>query len=200
MTRTLVLYASRHGQAKKIAEYVGDVLRAHGAAAEVLDVATLPRGFGLNKVAGCVLVASVHTGLHPRDMALFVARNREALQRMPTGFLSVSLSQADVENTARSDEERLTASRDVTTLLERFFTATDFRPQYVKPVAGALSYTRYNPFVRFLMRGVAREAGVSTDTSRNHEFTSWEAVTDFARTFATELPGQNGRQAPRLAS
>jgi menaquinone-dependent protoporphyrinogen oxidase len=200
MTRTLVLYASRHGQAKKIAEHVGDVLRAHGAAPEVLDVANLPRGFGLNQVAGVVLVASVHTGLHERDMALFVARSREALQRIPTAFLSVSLSQADVENTSRADEERLSASREVTTLLERFFAATGFRPQYVKPVAGALTYTRYNPFVRFLMRGIAREAGVSTDTSRNHEFTNWEAVTDFARTFATQLPSQSGSQAGRLAS
>jgi len=43
-------------------------------------------------------------------------------------------------------------------------------------VAGALSYTKYNFLVRFVMKRIAKAQGASTDTSRDHELTDWEAL------------------------
>jgi menaquinone-dependent protoporphyrinogen oxidase len=200
MGRTLVLYATRHGQAQKVAAHVGDVLREHGARVDVLNVARLPRDFGFEHVAAIVLVASVHMGAHQREMVSFVARHRELLSRMATGFLSVSLSQAGVEDVTQPDDRRLAASREVTVALDRFFRSTGFRPQHVKPVAGALPYTRYNALVRFVMRRIARQGNLSTDTSRDHEYTRWDAVTQFAHVFAAGLYRQSEPALQSLAS
>ena len=41
-------------------------------------------------------------------------------------------------------------------------------------------HTRYNPFLRFMMRLIASATGGSTDTSRDHEYTDWAAVDRFA--------------------
>jgi len=47
--------------------------------------------------------------------------------------------------------------------------------------AGATPYTRYGWFVRFMMRNIARRRGLGTDTSRDYEYTDWQAVEQFAR-------------------
>ena len=61
-----------------------------------------------------------------------------------------------------------------------------FRAPHVLPVAGALTYPKYNPFVRFLMKRIARAEGGSTDTTRDHEFTDFAAVERFVERFASE--------------
>jgi menaquinone-dependent protoporphyrinogen oxidase len=40
-------------------------------------------------------------------------------------------------------------------------------------VAGALSYTHYNFPTRFMMRRIAKRAGMPLDTKCDHEFTDW---------------------------
>jgi menaquinone-dependent protoporphyrinogen oxidase len=47
-------------------------------------------------------------------------------------------------------------------------------------VAGRLAYTQYGFFKRWIMRAIARREGGSTDTTRDHEYTDWDAVTRFA--------------------
>jgi len=51
-------------------------------------------------------------------------------------------------------------------------------------IAGALKYTQYNFFIKWVMKGIARKEGGSTDTSRDHEYTDWEQVTAYARRLA----------------
>jgi menaquinone-dependent protoporphyrinogen oxidase len=45
-------------------------------------------------------------------------------------------------------------------------------------------YSKYNWFIRFVMKRIARRAGASTDTSRDHEFTDWVALDRFVNEFA----------------
>ena len=54
-------------------------------------------------------------------------------------------------------------------------------------VAGALLYTRYNFLVRFVMRQITKAEGGDTDTSRDYEYTDWDAVDRFAEAFARQL-------------
>jgi menaquinone-dependent protoporphyrinogen oxidase len=51
-----------------------------------------------------------------------------------------------------------------------------WHPSKVRAAAGALSYTKYNFLVRFVMKRIAKAQGASTDTSRDHELTDWEAL------------------------
>ena len=46
--------------------------------------------------------------------------------------------------------------------------------------AGALLYTRYGWVKRHLMRAIARHEGGDVDTSRDHDYTDWDAVEHFA--------------------
>ena len=53
----------------------------------------------------------------------------------------------------------------------------------MKIVAGALLYTHYNFFVRWLMKRIVANAGGDTDTSKDYEYTDWSDVRAFAADF-----------------
>ena len=55
------------------------------------------------------------------------------------------------------------------------------------PVAGALLYRRYGLLVRTMMRFISSIVGASTDTSRDHEYTDWQAVDGYAKEFAARV-------------
>jgi menaquinone-dependent protoporphyrinogen oxidase len=55
----------------------------------------------------------------------------------------------------------------------------------VHPVAGALLYRQYGVLVRMMMRLIAGRVGASTDTSRDHDYTDWDAVDRYADEVAT---------------
>jgi menaquinone-dependent protoporphyrinogen oxidase len=46
--------------------------------------------------------------------------------------------------------------------------------------AGALSYSQYKPLKRLVVRALAAVAGHDTDTSRDYEYTDWQAVERFS--------------------
>ena len=48
---------------------------------------------------------------------------------------------------------------------------------------GALAYSRYGRFTRWIIRRIARSKNLGTDTSRDYEYTDWRAVDAFARHF-----------------
>ena len=79
--RMAVLYATREGQTRHIAEHVAARVRAWGFAVDLEDVAHLPLGFTLANHAGAILAASVHLGEHEHRMVTFVkhrVRRRQA--------------------------------------------------------------------------------------------------------------------------
>jgi menaquinone-dependent protoporphyrinogen oxidase len=53
--------------------------------------------------------------------------------------------------------------------------------------AGALQYREYDFATRLVIPLVMRKGGHPTDTSRDHDFTDWDAVEAFAREFAARL-------------
>lgn len=181
MTTLAVFYATREGQTRRIAEYVAKALRSRGLDVDVLDVgAALPADLDLARYAAVVLAASVHMGKHEGSMIRFVRAHRPALERLPTAFLSVSLSQAAVEDPNATPARKRRAAAEVARTIERFVRTTGFRPTRVQPVAGALLYRQYGAALRLLMRFISGVAGASTDTSRDHEYTDWKALGRFA--------------------
>ena len=71
--------------------------------------------------------------------------------------------------------------------VEDFKRATGWAPQCVATFAGALRYSSYNPFIRFLMKLIVGAAGGETDTSGDYEYTDWAAVDRYAQDFALRL-------------
>jgi menaquinone-dependent protoporphyrinogen oxidase len=67
----------------------------------------------------------------------------------------------------------------------------------VKPVAGALLYTKYNFIVRFVMKQIVKKKSGSTDTSRDHEYTDWAALDRFVEDLLHDVPAaQGGSSSP----
>lgn len=174
--RIAVVYTTRHGQTRRVAERLAGALSARGAEAEAVDVTAGEAERALDGSAAVVLAAAVHFGRHERAMIDFVRRRRAAIARRPNAFVSVSLSAATMARATSTPDQRARAAADVRRALDGFVRATGWQPERLWPVAGALAYTKYNPLVRWMMRLIARRTGAGTDTSRDHEFTDWEAL------------------------
>jgi menaquinone-dependent protoporphyrinogen oxidase len=181
-----VFYATREGHTQRIAEHVAASLRQRGLEATVHDVRAHP-ALNLDRYAAAVVAGSVHAGRHEAEMVRFVKEHVTELEGVPSAFLSVTLSEAGAERPDATAAEHAKFVADVQKVIGRFFEDTGWHPKRVKPVAGALLYTKYNFLVRFVMKRIARHAGGSTDASRDHEYTDWVALDRFVAEFADEI-------------
>lgn len=179
--KIVIFYATREGQTRKIAEHLGGALGARGVTADVVDIAKVAgEPLTLDRYAAAILAAPVHYGKH-KELAPFVRRHRAALATLPCAFLSVSGAQATAENPAVAADARARAAANVQQAIEAFFAETGWRPAHVLPVAGALRYSQYNFFIRFVIRRITRSAGVPVaETLADREYTDWAALDRFA--------------------
>lgn len=191
-----ILYATREGQTRRIAGRLAETLRGRGFAVDVVDVVRgVPAGFDLARHEAAIVVASIHIGKHAPEMTSFVRRHRAHLERMPTLFLSVSLSAAGAVDPNATAKRRASASANRDEMIARFLRETGWTPAVVHPVAGALLYRQYGFFVRLMMRFISTIVGASTDTSRDHEYTDWGAVDRYAEEIAARAGASDTREA-----
>ena len=156
--RIVVAYATRHGQARRIAEHVGRELGTWGWPCDLINVAEEPLD-EWPAYAAAILVAPVHGGHHDKAMIRFVKVALPALGHIPNAFLSVTLTEASAEDPQATPERHAQAVADVAAMVESFVKETGWRPQQVVP----------------------------TDSTRDHEFTDWGALGRFAQQFAHDL-------------
>lgn len=177
MARILILYATREGHTGRIAARMAQKLRQRGHAVEA--VRALPSGADPDFAAhdGVIVGASIHYGRHPGFLGAMVRRCRETLSARPAAFFSVSLS-------AGGPGAKPEAARRY---LEKFLRRTGWRPLHTAAIAGALQYSKYGAFKRALMIAFVGLAGGDTDTSRDYEYTDWDAVDRFCETFGNEF-------------
>ncbi len=188
MKSIAILYATREGHTRSVAEHVAGTLIARGFSPEIYDLAVDSDPVTIQRFAGAVLAASVHFGKHEPEMVDFVKAHRAELDAMPCAFLSVNLSEAAAERPGTTERQHAQFAADVERVIARFFEQTGWRPRHTMPVAGALLYTRYNVLVRFVMKQIARSSGGDTDTSRDHVYTDWAALDRFVEQFASQIP------------
>ncbi len=172
----LVLYATREGHTERIGQHLLEVLWKRGLPANLERADDLPSSFRLEDYQGAILAASVHVGKHEAEITRFVKQHREELEKLPTVFLSVSLSEAGAEDAEAPPERRAQAAADAQRMIDGFLDDTKWHPSKIKAVAGALLYTKYNFLIRLVMKRIARLAGGDTDTSRDYDYTDWAAL------------------------
>ncbi|HMD35679.1 MAG TPA: flavodoxin domain-containing protein [Vicinamibacterales bacterium] len=191
--KTAVFFATREGQACRVAEHISDTLREHGAIVDLFDVRNRREPVDWPAYQTAFVVASVHLGRHEKEMIRFVRSERPELERLGAAFVSLSLSQAGAQDERRSADDRRRASADVQGMIDAFVADTGWQPAHVLPAAGALAYRQYNLLVRMVMKRIARANGAPTDASRNDEFTDWPSVDRFVEAvtppFATRPTG-----------
>jgi menaquinone-dependent protoporphyrinogen oxidase len=177
MSRVLILYATTEGQTARIAERIAQTLRKRGHAAETCEARVAPASLEAAKYDGVIVGASIHYGRHPGYLRSLVRTRRAALEAHPSAFFSVSLSGGGPG--AKPEAARR--------YVEVFLRQTGWHPQQTATFAGALPFSKYGAFKRLLMVAFVRLAGGDTDTSRDYEYTDWEAVERFAEAFAQRL-------------
>jgi menaquinone-dependent protoporphyrinogen oxidase len=187
MTRILIAYGTCEGHTGRIAKYLADVIGAQGYEVQAVNVERV--GVGQPEGYDAVIVgASIHLGKHERCVVDYVRENRDILERrLPSAFFSVSLSAGEATEEAR---------KAVGNCIEKFVKQTGWRPSMIGRFAGALLYTKYGFFKRWMMKRIARsKESPDLDTSRDYVYTDWHSVKHFADEFLGTLelarPGQH---------
>ena len=176
MPRILVLYGTTQGHTRKVANAIGDTMRANGLDVDVIHVDE--REPDPARYAGVIVAASVHAGGYQKPVADWVRAHAPQLNGMPSAFVSVCLSILSKDEQGKKEAEAIP---------QRFLSGANWHPVVVKIVAGALLYTHYNFFVRWTMKRIVASAGGDTDTSRDYEYTDWNEVRAFAGDFGTRV-------------
>jgi menaquinone-dependent protoporphyrinogen oxidase len=175
--RVLVVFASSHGQTRKIADAIAAGLRRRGCIAELGDaahgVASLPPPDDYDAV---VLGSRVQFGKHAPVIAAYVRAHRAPLIGVVSAFFSVSNSAA-----------HRSKGSDPNGYVRKQLEDLAWEPRVTAAFGGALPYTKYGLILRFVMKRLSKREGHPTDTSRDHEFTDWAAVARFADAIADEL-------------
>jgi menaquinone-dependent protoporphyrinogen oxidase len=179
MTKILIGYGTTQGQTAKIAEYMANVIRGHGHEAQALDLKR-SKDAPLEGYDAAIIGGSIHMGKHEEHVADFVRQNRVTLERLPSAFFSVSLA-------AHGDMENARA------YVENFELETGWHPTQIGYVGGALLYRQYGLLKRLWMKKIVRgrPGNLSLDTSRDHEYTEWDKVRQFAEDFLNRLVSQD---------
>lgn len=182
----LIVYGTSYGQTARIATRIDHELADRGFRVSVFDVASLPMGLDLADYDGVLVGASLVVGGYQRSVRAFIRRHLAGLNAMPSGFFAVSGSAASA-SAAERDEARRIADAALRKL--------GWKPGIRVSMAGAIRFTQYNMVVRQIMKRICRKEGVSTDTSRDHEYTDWAQVARFAASFSFRVlinpaPGQ----------
>ena len=177
MTRLLVVHSSFDGQTERIAGRVREVAARAGLRAQLVDAEAGELDWAIAEADAVIVGGAIRYGRHARSLEAAVRANRSAIDSRPNAFYSVCLSAGG------PGAKPANALAYITEFIER----TGWQPQHIASFAGALRYSAYNPFIRFLMRLIVGSAGGDTDTSRDYEYTDWPAVERFAERFAREL-------------
>jgi menaquinone-dependent protoporphyrinogen oxidase len=194
MSRILVIYGTTNGQAGRIARFIAETIQSAGLEVDVVDAAISDPDPASYRAT--IVVASIHAGGYQRSVERWVKRWGTRLAVSSTAFVSVCLGV--LQHDAKVDQ-------DLASILRRFRSATGWEPGVTKLVAGALSYTQYGWVTRLVMRRIARKAGGSTDTTRDHEYTDWNDLRSFSQEFARTVmarsePPATGPNQPRPAA
>jgi menaquinone-dependent protoporphyrinogen oxidase len=176
MKPILVIYATREGHTRHIAGHVGNALGARNQPNETWNSSHFPDDLPISKFGAAIVSASLHMGKFEREIARFVISHRDGLANIPTVFLPVSLAERTVEDPATTPEKRTKAQAHIKHAVDAFLSETGWQPTQIVPVAGALTYSRYNFFTRFIMKSISKNSGGPVDTSRDYEFTDWQKL------------------------
>lgn len=166
MPRILIVYASTEGQTRKVARFCTARLAEAGHAVELLPAADA-EDTDPTEYDGAILAASVHLGHYQAELQGYARSHAGALNRIPTLFLSVSLSAAG------DDPGDWQGLRDIVAAFEA---DTGWTPGDVVHVAGAFRFVQYNWLKSWAMRYVAAQRGQEVSGTEDREYTDWTAL------------------------
>jgi menaquinone-dependent protoporphyrinogen oxidase len=163
----LLLYATRDGQARRIATHIAGRLAEREATAAPRDLAEgVPAPAALSAAGLVVAVLAVRYGRHLPQAERFLAAFATLAEQPPLVLLSVNL-------TARKPGKD---SPEGNVYLRKSIARYRLAPVLAAAIAGRLDYPGYRWFDRQMIRLIMRMTGGPTDPRAQVEFTDWTAV------------------------
>ncbi len=189
MESVLVIYASKQGQTKKIAENIGAHLKQHGYRIDIKGIDDVTDEFEIKEYDGIIIGASVHASGYSKRLIKWIRSNRNGFSLRPTAFYSVCLGILQDSIQVKNEEEKIK---------QNLFDLTGWYPDLSTIFAGALTYSKYNWLLKFIMHRIAKKAGFETDMNKDYEYTDWKSVEKFADHFKFLIQPRNLRQDDEL--
>lgn len=174
--KILIVYGTTEGQTQKISHFIEATLKDGGHEVTVADASKKPPS--PSSFDAVIIGASVHIHKYQSEVLHYINRHIEDLNKIPSAFFSVCLAVA-----SDMEEEHQEARKIMNDFLEQI----GWKPLMTTQIAGALKYTQYGFFTRLVMKKIAKREGRTTDTSKDHEYTNWDAVREFAAEFAVKV-------------
>lgn len=174
MKNVLILYATREGQTEKVAVTISRHLQKAGANVTLINAQDkkLTEDIALNVFDLLVFGASMHAGGIEPELVDFINSHQEQIELKIRSFFLVLLSAATKDSKLR--EEWLNDAR------KKMDEQINVQFQDVEMIAGALMYSKYPLPLKWIMKGIAKQAGEGTDISQDYEYTDWEQVEQYA--------------------
>ena len=168
----LIVFGTTEGQTRKIAAWTATHMRERGHKVDLQDSAELASDLKLGPFDAFVIAASVHQEHHQEVVTNFAFAHHELLNAKPSALTSVSLSAALGHQTAEAQK-----------YVDRFVSVTGWQPRLTLLLGGALRFTKYDYFQEQFVKFVVLKQSNQLGTERDHEFTDWHALADFADRF-----------------
>lgn len=178
MAKILVVYGSKYGQAAKIGKSICNYLLAAEHTAEHFSVDEIPASLSLINYDAFIIGGGVYSSGYSRKLYKWTKKNSHFLSIKSSAFFSVCLGILQKKPSVDEEEHRI---------MSEFFAKTGWQPKLTVIFAGALSYSKYNWFLKRIMRSIAKKAGTDTDIKKDYEYTDWKEVQNFTKTFAFSL-------------
>ncbi len=180
MTAVLIAFASREGQTRKICVHAARQLEAAGCTTQLIDLSLGAPDTYVERCDAAIVAGSVHRGRMDQTLLSFLMRNGAVLGRVPSAFISVSLSAASVDADARAAIDEIT---------RQLLHDVGWQPDEVLHVAGAVEMEALNLLERCAVHAVMQHRGVGIESQGRTELTDWDAVTAFVEKMLDRVPG-----------
>ena len=167
LMKTLILYSTRDGQTKKIANYIAGIIH------ENVDVKSITDMYELANYDRIIIGASIRYGHFNKALYKTLEKHTALLNQKTTAFFGVNL-------TARKPEK---STPETNVYVRKFLQRITWKPTMSAVFAGALFYPRYNFFDRIMIQLIMRITGGETDPTKEIEYTDWQKVRSFSEAF-----------------
>lgn len=163
--KILIIYATVEGQTRKICKVLQNSAKSNEHKVSLIDAnGPLMSPLGFDAV---IIASSIHYDQFHDSVEHYVHEHSKLLNNIIGTFVSVSLTAAYDETEGWKELEQITKD---------FLSRTGWHPTFVAHLAGALRYSKYNFFKKFIMRNIAKNNQAQTDVSEDYEYTDWKEV------------------------
>jgi menaquinone-dependent protoporphyrinogen oxidase len=179
MSKVLVVYGSKEGQTKNIAQFIARELESRKHKVDLLNTNKVPQELSIQSYDGVIAGAPLHLSNYPRHFRKFVSKYSGVLSLVQTSFFTVCLGV--LENSKKTDA-------DLKHIAEKLFIHSRWLPTKHETFAGAIRFSQYNWLTRLIMKRKAEKAGAKVDVHKDIEYTDWNKVRAFTEDFERHLP------------